>query len=273
MEITPDHLVYFRWGFMSLNATIVYTWAVMLLLTAAAWLATRRIGSRGGFEKASAARGKQLLMGNSASETASAPANRQPVASEGGAGIQPVNASLRGLLEAIVAGMRSQVREVSGGAGGDEYLPFIGTLFLFIAISNLLDAVPGWHAPTGSLSTTAALALCVAVSVPLFGIRKSGWKGYLHHYKSPTVFMAPFHLMSEFSRTIALAVRLFGNIMSGSMVVALLLAIAPLFIPVLMQALGLLIGLIQAYIFAILAMVYIAAAVRRQEEQPQEQKS
>lgn len=228
MEITPDHLVYFRWGLAGLNATIVYTWAVMLLLTAAAWLATRRIGSRGGFEKA---------------------------------------------LEAIVVGMRSQVREVSGSAGGDEYLPFIGTLFLFIAISNLLDVVPGWHAPTGSLSTTAALALCVAVSVPLFGIRKSGFRGYLHHYKSPTVFMAPFHLMSEFSRTIALAVRLFGNIMSGSMVVALLLAIAPLFIPVLMQVLGLLIGLIQAYIFAILAMVYIAAAVRRQEEQPQEQKS
>jgi len=222
MEITPDQLVLFRWGFLHLNATLVYTWAFMFLLTLAAWMATRKIGSRGAAEKA---------------------------------------------LEAVVVGMRGQIREVTGGEGGDEYLPFVGTLFLFIAISNLLDAVPGWHAPTGSLSTTAALALCVAVSVPLFGIRKSRLKGYLRHYASPSLLMAPFHVMSEFSRTIALAVRLFGNIMSGSMVVALLLAIAPLFIPVLMQILGLLIGLIQAYIFAILAMVYIAAAVQREGAQ------
>lgn len=225
MEITPDHLVLLRWGVIHLNATIVYTWAVMLLLAAGGWLATRRItgdGPRGAWQNA---------------------------------------------LEAIVTGIRSQIREISGGAGGDEHLPFVGTLFLFIAVSNTLDVVPGWHAPTGSLSTTAALAGCVAISVPFFGIRKSGLKGYLHHYSSPTMFMAPFHLMSEFSRTVALAVRLFGNIMSGSMVVALLLAIAPLFVPVLMQVLGLLIGLIQAYIFAILAMVYIAAGIRRQEAQ------
>jgi F-type H+-transporting ATPase subunit a len=225
MEITPDHLVLLRWGIIHLNATIVYTWAVMLLLVAGGWLATRRItvdGPRGAWQNA---------------------------------------------LEAVVCGIRGQIREVSGGEGGDEHLPFVGTLFLFIAVSNTLDVVPGWHAPTGSLSTTAALAGCVAISVPFFGIRKSGLKGYLHHYFSPTIFMAPFHLMSEFSRTVALAVRLFGNIMSGSMVVALLLLIAPLFIPVLMQVLGLLIGLIQAYIFAILAMVYIAAAIRRQEQE------
>lgn len=228
MEITPDHLVLLRWGFVQLNATIVYTWAVMLLLVLAAWIATRRIrveGPRGAWQAA---------------------------------------------LEAIVTGMRCQIREISGREAGDEYLPFIGTLFLFIVVSNVLDVVPGWHAPTGSLSSTAALAICVAVAVPVFGIRKWGLRGYLRHYTDPTWFMAPLHLMSEFSRTIALAVRLFGNIMSGTMVVALLLVIAPLFIPVLMQVLGLLIGLIQAYIFAILAMVYIAAAIRRQEEQPQE---
>jgi F-type H+-transporting ATPase subunit a len=227
MEITPDHLVLLRWGFVNLNATIVYTWVVMLLLVLAGWLVTRKIrleGPRGAWQNA---------------------------------------------LEAIVTAIRGQIREVTDGATGDEYLPFTGTLFLFIAISNTLDVVPGWHAPTGSLSTTAALAGCVAISVPVFGIRKSGLRGYLRHYCSPTPFMAPFHLMSEFSRTIALAVRLFGNIMSGSMVVALLLAIAPLFIPVLMQALGLLIGLIQAYIFSILATVYIAAAVRSQEEEKQ----
>ena len=225
MEITPDNLVLMHWGFAHLNATIAYTWAVMLLLVLTGWLVTRKIridGPRGRWQNA---------------------------------------------LEATVTGIRGQIREVTGGAQGDQYLPFSGTLFLFIAISNTLDIVPGWHAPTGSLSTTAALAGCVAISVPVFGIRKSGWKGYLRHYCSPTVFMAPFHLMSECSRTIALAVRLFGNIMSGTMVVALLLAITPLFIPVLMQALGLLIGLIQAYIFSILATVYIAAAIRSQEEE------
>jgi F-type H+-transporting ATPase subunit a len=174
-------------------------------------------------------------------------------------------------LEAIVAGIREQVREVSGSRASDGYIPFIGTLFLFILTSNVLHVVPGWHAPTGSLSTTAALALVVAISVPVFGIQKSGLKGYLHHYMSPTPLMLPFHVISEISRTIALAVRLFGNIMSGSMVVALLLVIAPLFFPVLMQALDLLIGVIQAYIFAILAMVYIAAGVRVQEDRPQEQ--
>lgn len=224
MEITPDHLVLFHWGFVQVNATLIYTWALMLLLVLLAWLATR--GIREGV-----------------------PRSRWENA-----------------LEAVVLGIRRQVREISGGDAADICISFVGTLFLFIALSNVLEVVPGWHPPTGSLSTTAALAICVAVSVPLFGIRHSGIKAYLKHYLRPNFFMAPFHLMSEFSRTIALAVRLFGNIMSGSILVALLLAIVPLFIPVVMQVLGLLIGLIQAYIFAILAMVYIAAGFRRQDK-------
>jgi F-type H+-transporting ATPase subunit a len=231
MQITPDHLVLFRWGFVMLNATIVYTWVVMLLLVAGAWIAARTQRS-------------------------------EPDAPRSG---------WDGALEGIVSLVLGQIQEISGREGGDEYVPFVGTLFLFIAVSNLMDVVPGWHAPTGSLSTTAALAICVAVGVPLFGIRAAGLKAYLHHYLSPAFFMLPFHLTSEVSRTVALAVRLFGNIMSGSMIVALLLAIAPLFVPVIMQMLGLLIGLIQAYIFAVLAMVYIAAAVYRQEGRPQEQ--
>ena len=101
----------------------------------------------------------------------------------------------------------------------------------------------------------------------MFGIQRHGVIGYFRHYLRPTLIMLPFHLLSETSRNLALAVRLFGNMMSGSMIVAILLAIAPLFFPVLMQALGLLIGLIQAYIFAILAMVYIAAAVQREQGQ------
>jgi len=127
--------------------------------------------------------------------------------------------------------------------------------------------VPGWHAPTASLSTTAGLAICVGVAVPVFGIRSQGVGAYLRHYLSPTFIMLPFHLLSETSRNLALAVRLFGNMMSGAMLVGVLLAIAPLFFPVFMQVLGLLTGMIQAYIFAILAMVYIAAAVQRGQEE------
>jgi F-type H+-transporting ATPase subunit a len=169
-------------------------------------------------------------------------------------------------LEEVVELMRGQIRDICPN-GGDRYLPFVGTLFLFIGVSNLLDIVPGWHAPTGSLSTTGALAISVGVAVPMFGIWQQGFFGYFRHYLRPTVIMLPFHLMSETSRNVALAIRLFGNIMSGSMIVAVLLAIAPFFFPVLMQALGLLTGMIQAYIFAILAMVYIAAAVQSQRDQ------
>jgi F-type H+-transporting ATPase subunit a len=168
-------------------------------------------------------------------------------------------------LEVVIDAMRRQIRAVCP-EGGDTYLPFAGTLFLFIAASNALDILPGWHAPTGSLSTTAALAICVGVAVPVFGILRHGVAGYFRHYLRPTFIMLPFHLLSETTRNLALAVRLFGNIMSGTMIVGVLLAIAPLFFPALMQALGLLIGLIQAYIFAILAMVYIAAAVERSKE-------
>lgn len=169
-------------------------------------------------------------------------------------------------LEAIVQAIRGQIRDLCP-VGADTYLPFIGTLFLFIAVSNTLDIVPGWHAPTGSLSTTAALAICVGVAVPVFGILRQGFVGYFRHYLRPSVIMLPFHLLSETTRNVALAVRLFGNMMSGAMIAAVLLAIAPFFFPVLMQALGLLIGLIQAYIFAILAMVYVAAAVQAQHGQ------
>lgn len=167
------------------------------------------------------------------------------------------------VLEAIVDFLRGQIREVSG-QDPDPYLPFVGTLFLFIAVSNMLDIVPGFRAPTGSLSTTAALALCVFIAVPAFGIRKVGLRAYLKQYVQPSVLMLPFNLIGELSRTLSLAVRLFGNVMSGSVIVAILLAIAPLFFPIIMQAFGLLIGLIQAYIFAILAVVFIASATQAQ---------
>ncbi|EKU96315.1 ATP synthase F0 subcomplex A subunit [Leptolyngbya sp. PCC 7375] len=167
------------------------------------------------------------------------------------------------LLEVLVLGLNNQIRDVSDQPP-QTYLPFVGTLFIFIAASNLLSILPGYQPPTGSLSTTAALALCVFVAIPLFGIRQRGWRAYLKQYLEPTPMMLPFNLIGDVSRIISLAVRLFGNVMSGTMIVAILLSVAPLFFPVVMQMFGLLTGLIQAYIFAVLAMVFIAAATEVQ---------
>jgi F-type H+-transporting ATPase subunit a len=224
MHLTPDHIILWESGWLHLNATIVYTWAVMLLVVLVSWLVSRRLAD-----------------------------SDQP------------RSRWQNALEVIVDLIRRQIREICP-EGGDTYLPFVGTLFVYIAVSNVLEIVPGWHAPTGSLSTTAALAISVGVAVPFFGIERQGFLEYFRHYLKPTAIMLPFHLMSETTRNLALAVRLFGNIMSGTMIVGMLLAIAPLFVPVVMQILGLLVGLIQAYIFAILAMVYIAAAVQRRQE-------
>jgi F-type H+-transporting ATPase subunit a len=163
------------------------------------------------------------------------------------------------LLEVLVSAIDNQIKEAGGHASG-PYLPFIGTLFIFIAVANILSVVPGYIPPTSSLSTTTALAISVFLAVPVFGIAKHGIKLYAKQYLQPTFFMLPFNIIGEVSRTLALAVRLYGNIMSGTIIVAILLTITPLFFPVIMQVLGLLTGLIQAYIFAILAMVYIASA-------------
>ncbi len=162
-------------------------------------------------------------------------------------------------VEYLVEMIRTQIRDIGGGDPG-RFLPFVGTLFLFVLVSNILGIVPGFMSPTGSLSTTVALALCVLVAVPIYGIAENGVRGYLRHYITPTPFMAPFNIIGEISRTIALAVRLYGNVMSGTVVVAILLSVMPFFFPVLMQLLGLLTGVIQAYIIAVLAMVYIASA-------------
>ncbi len=165
------------------------------------------------------------------------------------------------LLEIVVTGITQQIREV-GLEHPERFLAFLGTLFLFIAAAALATIVPGYEPPTGSLSTTVALALCVFIAVPLFGIREQGLGDYLKSYIEPTIIMLPFNLISEASRTLALAVRLFGNMMSGAMIVGILLTITPLFFPVVMTLLGLLTGMVQAYIFSILAAVYLAAATR-----------
>jgi F-type H+-transporting ATPase subunit a len=163
-------------------------------------------------------------------------------------------------LEIIVLGIKKQITEV-GLRQPENYLGFVGTLFLFIATANIFTIFPGYEPPTGSLSTTAALAFCVFVAVPFYGIQERGWGGYLRSYLEPTIIMLPFNIISEFSRTLALAVRLFGNMMSGTMILGILLIVTPFLFPVVMSALGLLTGMVQAYIFSVLALVYIAAAI------------
>lgn len=222
MELSPDSMILWQRGAFTLNATIVFTWVVMAVLSLGSWLVTRRLASQGKTSR------------------------RQ------------------NLMETLVTFLNDQIRATSRQEPG-RYLPFVGTLFLFIAVSNTLEIIPGFHPPTGSLSTTAALAICVFIAVPFYGVWQKGLLGYLKHYVKPSVFMAPFEIIGEFSRTLALAVRLYGNIMSGTIIVGILLSIAPLFFPLVMQALGLLIGLIQAYIFAVLAMVYIASATSVQK--------
>jgi F-type H+-transporting ATPase subunit a len=219
MTISPDTIVVWQWGPLTINATLLWTWAIMAVLVVGSWLVTRRLSTTAALSR------------------------------------------WQNALEVLVTAMRRQISDVSRQDAG-PYLAFVGTLFLFIALANLLAIVPGYVPPTGSLSTTAALALCVFVAVPLYGIMQQGLSHYLKQYVQPTVFMLPFNIFGELSRTLALAVRLYGNIMSGTVIAAILLSLAPLFFPIVMQALGLLTGMIQAYIFAILAMVYIASATR-----------
>ena len=222
MRLSPDALVYWRYGFLVLNSTIVTTWALILVMTVAAKLVTRKLATEG-------------------------PISRW-----------------QGVLEIVVTTIQRQIEEV-GLRHPEKYLAFIGTLFLFIAVSNLCAILPGYEPPTGSLSTTSALAISVFVAVQLFGIEEQGFAGYLKSYLKPTVIMLPFNIISELSRTFALAIRLFGNIMSGTMIVGILLTITPLIFPIFMNLLGLLTGMVQAYIFSILATVYIAAATRTRE--------
>ncbi len=225
MNLTSDQSIFWQYGFVKLNGTIVTTWALMLVLSLGAKLITRKLTTDGEISRWQAA------------------------------------------LEIIVTGINTQIAEV-GLSHPERYLGFLGTLFLFVATASVCTVIPGYTPPTGSLSTTAALALCVFVAVPLFGMREQGFLGYLKIYVEPTPIMLPFNIISELSRTLALAVRLFGNMMSGAMIIAILLTITPFLFPIVMTALGLLTGMVQAYIFSILAAVYIAAATVARTTKP-----
>lgn len=226
MHLSPDEIIFWQYGFIKLNVTIVTTWGLMGVLVIVAKLLTRE---------------RSTVLERS---------------------------RWQNLLEIIVTGINQQISEV-GLQQPQKYLGFLGSLFLFIATASLFTIVPGYEPPTGSLSTTTALAICVFVAVPLFGIQDQGLASYLKEYLKPTVIMLPFNIISELSRTLALAVRLFGNMMSGTMIIAILLTITPFIFPIALSVLGLLTGMVQAYIFIILAAVYIAAATRARQPAPE----
>ena len=180
MRLSPDEIIFWQLGFLKLNATIVFTWGLMLLLAGGSILITRKLS------------------------------------------VDLQRSRWQNLLEIIVTAIEKQIEEV-GLLQPRKYLGFLGTLFLFVAAASLCTVIPGYEPPTGSLSTTAALALCVFVAVPLFGIEEQGVGGYISSYLKPTFIMLPFNIISEISRTLALAVRLFGNMMSGVMIIGILL--------------------------------------------------
>ena len=164
------------------------------------------------------------------------------------------------VLELLVTGIMAQIDEVTRKSPR-PFLPLLGTLFIFLVAANLSGVLPGVEAPTGKLETPAALALIVFVAVHYFGVRARGPFGYLASFAKPKLIMLPLNIVSEITRTFSLMVRLFGNVMSGEFVIALVVALAGLFVPVPLMALEILVGLVQAYIFTILATVFIGAAV------------
>ena len=226
MRLSPDEIIFWQHGFLILNATIVFTWGLMLLLGLGSKIITAKLST------------------------------------------DHKRSRWQNLLEMVVIGIEKQIQEV-GLSQPRKYLCFLGTLFLFVATASLGTVIPGFEPPTGSLSTTAALGLCVFVAVPFFGIEEQGVGNYLTSYVEPTFIMLPFNIISELSRTLALAVRLFGNMMSGAMIIGILLSITPFIFPIVMTALGLLTGMVQAYIFTILAAVYIAAATQVRNPKPE----
>jgi len=165
------------------------------------------------------------------------------------------------VAEFVVEHLEGIMRDMFGG-DPRPYTPLVVTLALFIGVANLLGLVPGLHSPTADFSTTAALAALVFLAVPFYGIRARGLHGYLRHYLEPTPLLLPLEIVTEFSRTLALAVRLFGNIMSEELVLVVLLSIAGFLVPVPLMMLAVLTSLVQAYIFAVLTVVYLSAAVR-----------
>ena len=218
----PDALVVvFRIGPFAITQTVVTTWAILVVLGAAAWLSTR-----------------DLRLDPGPWQTA----------------IEGMVSAAEDAVEAVLPGRTAEV------------LPFVGTLWVFILVANLVGVVPGLHSPTADLSTTAALAVLVFLSVHAYGIRASGWRAYLRHYVRPNPILLPFHVIGEITRTLALAVRLFGNIMSLELAALLVLLVAGFLVPVPVLMLHVIEAVVQAYIFGMLALVYIAGAIQSRQQ-------
>jgi F-type H+-transporting ATPase subunit a len=167
-------------------------------------------------------------------------------------------------VELVVTGIADEIEAVIRG-NPRPFLPLLGTLFIFLVSANLSGVLPGVEAPTSRLETPAALALIVFLAVHYFGVRAQGPLGYLASFARPKLVMLPLNILSEVTRTFSMMVRLFGNVMSGEFVLALIVAFAGLIVPIPLMALEILIGLVQAYIFAVLATVFIGAAVGDRE--------
>lgn len=208
--------VLFYLGPVDITRPVVTTWLIMLAVTAACALVTRRLQMR--------------------------PNVRQTV------------------LEILLTGIINQIEEVMG-KNTRPFLPLLGTLFIFLVAANLSGVLPGVQAPTSKLETPAALALIVFFSVHYFGMRSRGIGGYLASFAEPKLIMLPLNILSEVTRTFSLMIRLFGNVMSGEFIIALVVALAGLFVPIPLMVLEILVGIIQAYIFTVLATVFIGAAV------------
>ena len=229
MHLSPDVIVYWQYGFFKINATIVFTWGLMLLMVIGSICITRRVA------------------------------------------VGAKRSRWKSLMEIIITTISKQLEAV-GLQESRKYLGFLGTIFLFVAIASLCTVFPGYTSPTSSLSTTAALALIVFVAVPFYGIREQGLSNYLKTFAEPTWLMLPFNILGELSRTLTLAIRMFGNMMSEEMVFAILLMIVPFIFPILITVLGLFTGMVQAYIFTILSAVYIAAATHGSDDEPEKEK-
>jgi len=207
-------------GQLTLHASVISTWGVMVFIISLVWLATRHM---------------TMLP-------------------------SPVQTVIEGIFEA----MEQTVLEVTP-EHGRIIMPFISTLWVFLIIANMVGLIPGLHSPTGDLSVTSALAILVFLSVHWFGIRTQGLKKYLHHYLQPTPMLLPFHIISELTRTLALAIRLFGNVMSLEMAAMLIVLVAGFLAPIPILMLHIIEALVQAYIFGMLALIYLASAMQSQQ--------
>jgi F-type H+-transporting ATPase subunit a len=182
--------------------------------------------------------------------------------------LKPVPDRIQIIVEGAIGAINAAVQEAAPGYA-QRIMPFIGSIWIFLVIANLIGLVPGLHSPTRDLSATAALAIMVFLSVHWFGIRSQGLKNYLRHYLTPSPILLPFHIISEITRTVALAIRLFGNMMSLEMAAILILLVAGFLAPIPILMLHIIEALVQAYIFGMLALIYVAGGLQSQQNRQQ----